>query len=146
MLDVRCFTSGYGLSKMYGERAKTLLMYLIESGIYISDEPQKCDVSVAIYGLFENPTCLFGKKVIAYDRRLWHPNLGKDWGWNLFKPILEEYYDEFLDITDLTLSQIAERIKQYANDSDGSETDVLGKNANDSPAEQEVVRDKSSGL
>ncbi len=117
MLNVKCFTSNaYGPGKYYYDRLMELATSLLSKNIYISKKPENCDVSIVLYGLYENPTCLFGKKVLAHDKLMFFSHMGKEYGWNMFRPILEEYYDYFIDLTGLSVQEQANKIERYILD------------------------------
>ena len=82
---------------------------LIERGnvIHVSD-PVECDVSVVLNGKVENPVPLSGKKVLVFDKRKWSEMKWKA----IFQNILEEYYDDMIDIDGMNLAEVVECIEE----------------------------------
>ena len=77
------------------------------SVIHVS-EPVECDVSVVLNGKVENPVPLSGKKVLVYDRQHWSEMKWK----SIFKNILEEYYDDMIDIHGMNLAEVVQCIEE----------------------------------
>ena len=78
----------------------------------IHTEPVDCDVSVVLGGRLENPLALKGKKVLAFKKDEWR--MVK---WDMvFRMILEEYYDDFIDTTGLNPEGTLRRIEQECKD------------------------------
>lgn len=69
--------------------------------------PQEADVSIVLGGKRANPMAVKGKRILAYNKKEWI-------GWAyIYRPILEEYYDEFLDLSGLTAGQTVDKITEY---------------------------------
>lgn len=84
---------------------------LEQMGYDIYPHPRKCERAIILCGKYENPTVLDGYKVLFYHKNEW---VGQ---WDFFQPILEEYYDEMIDATELSLQQTAETIINETNKS-----------------------------
>ena len=113
MLSVNCFSAGRGNDDYFLGKLDSIIKSLKAKNIPVYKNVFPCDVSIAIYGLYENPIALYGKRVLAYDKPLWFNILGQDFGWRLCKPLLDEYYHEFLDITGLSSDEQANKIEEY---------------------------------
>jgi len=74
-----------------------------------------CDYSIVLGGRFENPLCLSGKRILAYNEKEWRPYPG---GWTSFYgPIVKEYYHDFIDLTPCeTVEQAVGEIIGYIED------------------------------
>lgn len=68
-----------------------------EKNIPVYTEPKNSEISVALGGRMENPLPLKGKRVLAYKEDEWHML-----PWSVYKMVLEEYYDDFINTTGLT--------------------------------------------
>lgn len=79
-----------------------------EFGYNIHTEPVECDCSVVLNGKFVNPLPLYGKKILLYILSDWTTH---KWKW-MFQHILEEYYDEMIDIEGEELKDVIEKIHQ----------------------------------
>ena len=87
-----------------------ILAELEDRGHRVYTHARDTDISIILHGTFENPCIFKGKKVLAFNSEDW----GKHGEWeHLFKPILEEYYDEFIDITGLSSKEQAGRLIEY---------------------------------
>jgi len=78
---------------------------LHQLGHKVIDYPKDCEIAVVLGGRYENPCCLAGKKLLV-----WHD---RDWGdYNeVFKPLVEEYYNKIIDVTHDSLDQAIEKIE-----------------------------------
>ena len=83
------------------------------AGIKIYKEPQDADISLVISGKHENPALLKGKKVIVFNSRDWIPFMNHPTGWLQYKKVLDEYYDDYLNITGLDTAKKVEKIRDY---------------------------------
>jgi hypothetical protein len=84
-----------------------VLEYLEDNGVPIYSKAVDSDLSIVIGGKFENPIALKGKRVLFYDKG--------EWGgaWPLFGFIATAYYDEVIDLSNLSSSEKAGRIREY---------------------------------
>ena len=112
MRDVKLFHS---LRHIGMKHVVDLAKELEKREIYIYVEPIKADVSIVLFGNYSNPVCLHGKKVLAFDATRWGIYTDTAQGWEMYKPILEEYYDEFIDMTDLTVPARADLLELSIN-------------------------------
>ena len=78
--------------------------------------PATAKYSIVLSGRNENPIALSGKKILVFHRDEWMPDL---FGWRLFKPILDEYYDEFLDVTGLDFGTAVKKVVDYIAELNG---------------------------
>jgi hypothetical protein len=92
-----------------------LVQELEKREIFIYVEPIKADVSIVLFGNFTNPLPLRGKRVLAYDASRWMPEVPVPLGWKMYEPILEEYYDEMIDLTGLTVPERADVLELTIN-------------------------------
>lgn len=77
---------------------------LEENGYDVYPTTEQTDKAIILSGKFENPTVFSCKKVLIYHRKEWiHV-------WEFFEPIVEEYYDEMIDVTELSLRKTVETI------------------------------------
>ena len=79
-----------------------------ELGYTLHTEPVECDVSVVLNGKFVNPLPLRGEKILFYKLEDWQRVKWKA----MFEPILEEYYDELIDISDRNLEELIESLNK----------------------------------
>lgn len=79
-----------------------------ELGYNIHTEPVECDISIVLNGKFVNPLPLRGKKILFYHTSDWQLHKWKA----MFKPILEEYYDDLIDIEGQEIKDVIEEIYQ----------------------------------
>jgi len=97
----------------YSERSKglepwhSLYGWFEEQGHTIHTEPIECDISVVLNGKFVNPLPLYGKKVLLYKADEWNTIKWKA----MYEPVLEEYYDQMIDIEGRDLGEIIEKIR-----------------------------------
>ena len=71
------------------------------------------DVSIVLSGKAENPVGFRGRKVLFYKKQEWVPHIPVPLGFNMFKPILKEYYDEMHDISALNENECVYEIIGY---------------------------------
>jgi len=91
----------------------TLTDILKDAGVYVSNVAEDADVSIVISGKFVNTQSLSGKKVLAYNAYEWLRNVPMPMGFNMYKFILDEYYDDFIDLTNLSVEDCAKKILDY---------------------------------
>lgn len=70
--------------------------------------PIPCDVSVVLNGKFVNPLPLYGKKILLYKIADWQPVKWKA----MYQPVIEEYYDTLIDITNRNLEEVRAEIEK----------------------------------
>ena len=87
--------------------------FIRDKGYPVDTDKSEADVSIVLSGRFENPLIFKGKKVMAYDAMEWLRNVPLPWGFNAYKEILEEYYDDFIDLTNLNVEERVEKIIEY---------------------------------
>ncbi len=96
----------------YSERSKgiaswqSLYQWFEEQGHTIYTKPIECDISVVLNGKLVNPLPLHGKKVLLYKADEWGVVKWKP----MYQPILEEYYDEMIDIEGRDIGAVLEEI------------------------------------
>lgn len=83
------------------------------SGTKVYNEPQEADVSISLCGMYENPAVLKGKRVLCFDVEDWRSTFQPPYGWKLYQVVLEEYYDEFVNLTGLDVKQKVIEINKY---------------------------------
>lgn len=105
-----CFERGLAPWRKVGE-------FLEEFGIMVYHQSEPAIVSIVLGGLYENSLALTGKKILVYNRKDWFNNT-----WPLYEFVLEEYYDEMIDVTDNGVDEIARlvvervrEVKKYRN-------------------------------
>lgn len=70
----------------------------------VCTKPETADVSIVLDGRYENPLAVTGKKVLVYDKDMWGHR------WELFEPVLSEYYNRMVDVTRMSSKQKADII------------------------------------
>ena len=86
---------------------------LKENGFDVRNTKADADVSVVLGGRGINTLALTGKKVLVYGAGEWLRGVPIPRGFNLFKPVLEEYYDDFLDVTGMEIHAVVDKIIKY---------------------------------
>ena len=86
---------------------------LENKGFTVCQTKEDADISIVLSGQGVNTLCLTGKKVLVYTAHEWVKNVPSPHGFNLYKPVMEEYYDDFLDITGMGMSEGAEKVVKY---------------------------------
>jgi len=86
---------------------------LIDRGVDVCTKPEPADVSIVLSGARTNSLCLTGKKILVYSIYEWMRGVQPPNGFNLFKPILDEYYDDFIDLTGVEMKDAADKIINY---------------------------------
>jgi len=81
--------------------------------VKVHDNIADADVSIVISGRFINLLILKGKKVLAYNAHEWLGNVPVPSGFNMYKPVLDEYYDDYIDLTGISVEDCAEKIIKY---------------------------------
>jgi hypothetical protein len=82
----------------------------------VYDSPRDADVSIVLSGMMENPAIIKGRKVLAFKPQEWILNVPPPKGWMLYKPILELYYDDMIDLSGLNAKKSAKRIIEYIDE------------------------------
>ena len=86
----------------------------------IHNKPIETDVSIVLQGIYENPLALYGKKVLAFDAKDWFQYIPVPHGWDAWHAVLEEYYDEFINLTLGTTEEKMKMLKGYINETQKS--------------------------
>lgn len=93
---------------------------LKKENITVLNEVEETDVSIVLSGPFENPVILKGKKILLYDCEDWmegEKKIPPRRKFNFFRQyILDEYYDEFVDCTDMTDEEKAKEVIRVKNE------------------------------
>ena len=76
------------------------------------DFKTKADLNIVLSGQFENPVGFTGKRVMVLNKNPWVPAAGKVWD-EMYADIVKHYYDEIIDVTELTPEQAALRVIDY---------------------------------
>lgn len=75
-------------------------------GYKVTGEIKEAKTTVVLSGTYHNPFAVNGRKIlVAYQ---------KEWGalWEtLYKPILEEYYDEVLMLNEITIEELIKKVE-----------------------------------
>lgn len=87
-----------------------VLDFLEREGIPTGHNPESVDVSIVLGGKTENPLVFCGKRVLAYDAYEWIPGLPPPAGWKFYHRTLVEYYDEFIDLTGMTVQERVDKL------------------------------------
>ena len=90
--------------------------HLKKRGVETLSEPVGADLSVVLSGMFENPSILKGKKVMAFKPQEWFPGVPPPMGWNMYREMLGFYYDDFIDMSGLNPKKAAKRIIEYMDE------------------------------
>jgi len=89
-------------------------------GVKIYNQPQDADVSIVLSGKHENPAMLKGRKVLAFDAGEWIKFMNPPNGWIAYAIVLEEYYDDFINLSGMTdsdkIKTVKEMIGKYESD------------------------------
>ena len=93
--------------------------FIRKEGYTVDTDKSDADVSIVLGGRFENPLIFKGKKVMAYDAMEWLRNVPIPWGFEAYKVILEEYFDDFIDLTNLNVQERADKVIEYINEYNG---------------------------
>ncbi len=86
------------------------------AGLQTHRETGDADVSISLGGMYINPLVLTGKRVLCHNVAEWLPAMQKPFGWSLYKTVLDEYYDEFMDLTGMSDSHKVLAIRQYVEE------------------------------
>ncbi len=98
-----------------------LLDELESIGIETTDKAEDLDLSVVLCGVHENPIVFKGKKVLAFDaENEWLHPVPYPYGWDLYYHVLKEYYDDFINLTGLSIKERSLKIKEYINEANQS--------------------------
>jgi len=124
MANVSTFKAKVFKSKIGMESWVEVINILKENGIDILTESEQTDVSIVLSGAWENAGILQGKRILFYDIKDWmekEPDRLEPYKFELYRPILEEYYDEFINLSDMSnkgkANEILAKIKEIKNES-----------------------------
>lgn len=124
MANVSTFKAKVFKSKIGMESWVEVINILKENGIDILTESEQTDVSIVLSGAWENAGILHGKRILFYDIKDWmekEPDRLEPYKFELYRPILEEYYDEFINLSDMSnkgkANEILAKIKEIKNES-----------------------------
>lgn len=124
MANVSTFKAKVFKSKIGMESWVEVINILKENGIDILTESEETDVSIVLSGAWENAGILQGKRILFYDIKDWmekEPDRLEPYKFELYRPILEEYYDEFINLSDMSnkgkANEILAKIKEIKNES-----------------------------
>lgn len=120
------FLMGYGLVrdvKVFLGKIEIveLRKELEEHDIPIYDKKTDCDMAIVLYGAYTNPL-IFQNRILAYwvlaDNKLYNQAF-----LSLYLPVLKEYYDELIDLTQCNNYEemahiIAKEVKRLQNETD----------------------------
>lgn len=98
---------------------KEVVILLKEGGIDVLSKPEKADVSIVLSGTWENPGVLEGKRILMYSIGDWmekEPEIVRKYKFELWRPVLEEYYDELISLTGMDNKTKAARIIKKINE------------------------------
>lgn len=104
-MSAKVFKSPFGEGQWF--RAEVELR---KNGVRVFRDAKPADCSIVLSGQNENPLSLTGKKILFFHKLEWKEE------WPYYKTLLEEYYDEFVDVTDTTLEEFVSTLKSYIND------------------------------
>lgn len=79
-------------------------------GYQVYHDVEPADVSIVLSGKLENPLCFSGKRVLAFTPGEWQPEY---YGWRFYARILENYYDDFINLGQTTVKGAADKIEEY---------------------------------
>ncbi len=74
--------------------------------VYTTAKP--ADISVVLSGKFENPLALSGIRILVFIRGEWQP---KNSFATIWQKILQEYYDDMIDLTSTDSNEAIEKIE-----------------------------------
>jgi hypothetical protein len=86
---------------------------LTDKGVDVCTGKATADVSIVLSGHGTNTLCLTGKKVLVYSTYEWMRGVQPPLGFDLFKPVLDEYYDDFINLTGIEMKDAADKIIKY---------------------------------
>jgi len=86
---------------------------LKEKGYDIRSTKSDADVSIVLGGQGINTLSLAGKKVLVYSAREWSCGMTIPRGFNFYKSVLVEYYNDFIDVTDMEIHAVVDKIIKY---------------------------------
>ncbi len=113
MANVRVYTTKKG-----HEYWKYVADFLSKS-VPVDSDIAPADVSIVLSGRFINPLILNGKKVLAFDAMEWLHNVPLPIGFDAYRVVLEEYYDDFIDLTGLNVQDRVDKILTYIRGENG---------------------------
>lgn len=93
--------------KVQRERGRWLeIINMLPMKVYDRELPT--EVAIILSGKFENSTVFEGKKILIYKEVEWH--IGE-----CFSEIMEYYYDEIVDVSNMPPEKIARKITEVYN-------------------------------
>lgn len=111
MADVKIFKAD-----RHTEKSEAIIKELRKKNLEVFDTPTNADISIVISGYYENPAILKGRKVLVVDVTEWFKGLPAPNGFKLAQPVLEEYYDDFLNLSGMKPGEKAIEIKKYIDE------------------------------
>jgi len=83
---------------------------LQDKGYEVYAEPQPADHAIILSAQFENPLVFKCPRVAVVHTGEWVPS---PYGYRFYGPIIKEYYDEILDVTDCSLDETIDLIEEH---------------------------------
>lgn len=89
------------------EKWEPIITELEKHGYKVETEVHPADITVALSGTYISPMTAHGTKILIAHGQEW----GELWG-VVYKPIVKEYYDHVLDITQMPINKIVGKLRE----------------------------------